>query len=54
MSDDFRIRIVREALDRHVASPSLDHIRDAAMLDRLAAEIVLSFSAAIRSGANGI
>ena len=40
MSDDFRIRIVREALDKHVASPSLDHIRDAAMLDRLAAEIV--------------
>ncbi len=40
MSDDFRIRIVREALDRHVASPSLDHMRDAAMLDRLAAEIV--------------
>jgi len=40
MSDDFRIRIVREALDRHLASPSLDHIRDAAMLDRLAAEIV--------------
>ena len=40
MSDDFRIRIVREALDKHVASPSLDHIRDAAMLDRLAADIV--------------
>jgi hypothetical protein len=40
MSDDFRIRIVREALDRHVASPSLDHIRDPHMLDRLAAEIV--------------
>lgn len=40
MSDDFRIRIVREALDKHVASPSLDHIRNAAMLDRLAAEIV--------------
>lgn len=40
MSDDFRIRIVREALDRHVASPSLDHIRDQHMLDRLAAEIV--------------
>lgn len=40
MSDDFRIRIVREALDRHVASPSLDHIRNAAMLDRLAAGIV--------------
>lgn len=40
MSDDFRIRIVRDALDKHVASPSIDHIRDAHMLDRLAAEIV--------------